>query len=71
VVFDGDYTLGPLHMTGQVKSYVEDIVRSTIPRMELDAAFEAKDEIAHAIRDSLQHVRPPPLPCRPIPRLPP
>jgi len=34
--------------------YVEDIVRSTVPRMELDSAFEAKEELAHAIRDSLQ-----------------
>jgi hypothetical protein len=36
---------------------VEDIVRSTVPKMELDAAFEAKTELAHAIRDSLQQVR--------------
>jgi len=34
--------------------YVEDIVRSTVPKMELDSAFEAKEELAHAIRDSLQ-----------------
>lgn len=34
--------------------YVEDIVRSTVPKMELDMAFEAKEELAHAIRDSLQ-----------------
>ncbi|KAM3572520.1 hypothetical protein VYU27_005494 [Nannochloropsis oceanica] len=38
----------------QIRSYVEDIVRSTVPRMELDSAFEAKEELAHAIRDSLQ-----------------
>jgi regulator of protease activity HflC (stomatin/prohibitin superfamily) len=35
---------------------VEDIVRSTVPKMELDSTFEAKEEIAHAIRDSLQHI---------------
>jgi regulator of protease activity HflC (stomatin/prohibitin superfamily) len=42
----------------QIRSYVYDIVRGTLPRMELDAAFEAKDDIAHAIRDSLKMVRP-------------
>lgn len=29
-------------------------MRSTVPKMELDSAFEAKEELAHAIRDSLQ-----------------
>lgn len=29
-------------------------MRSTVPKMELDMAFEAKEELAHAIRDSLQ-----------------
>jgi len=38
---------------------VEDNVRSTIPKMELDAVFEAKEEIAHAIKESLQHVSKP------------
>ena len=35
---------------------MEDIVRSTVPKMELDSAFEAKEELAHAIRDSLQQI---------------
>lgn len=30
-----------------------DVVRATLPRMDLDEAFEAKDEIAHAIKTSL------------------
>ena len=43
-------------MAYRITSYVEDNVRSTLPKMELDAAFEAKEEIAHAIKESLQHV---------------
>lgn len=38
--------------------------RSTVPRMELDAAFEAKEDLAHSIRDSLQQVRARGVPCR-------
>lgn len=38
----------------QIKSYVEDIVRSSVPKLEVDAVFEAKEELAHAIRDALQ-----------------
>lgn len=30
------------------------MVRATLPRMDLDEAFEAKDAIAHAIKTSLQ-----------------
>lgn len=30
-----------------------DVVRATLPRMNLDEAFESKDEIAHAIKTSL------------------
>lgn len=31
---------------GQIQSYVFDVVRSTVPRMELDDAFTSKDDIA-------------------------
>lgn len=37
----------------QITSYVFDVVRSTIPRMELDQAFASKDEVAVAVKDQL------------------
>ncbi len=51
--YDAYYKLTDPHL--QIKSYVEDIVRSTVPKMELDSAFEAKEELAEAIKESLQH----------------
>jgi len=41
---------------GQIQSYVFDVVRSTLPRMELDDAFANKNQIASAIFDQLQDV---------------
>ena len=41
---------------GQIQSYVFDVVRSTIPKMELDEAFASKDDIASAVFSSLQGV---------------
>ncbi|GKY98932.1 hypothetical protein MPSEU_000849000 [Mayamaea pseudoterrestris] len=41
---------------GQIQSYVFDVVRSTIPKMELDEAFASKDDIAKAVLTSLQRV---------------
>lgn len=38
---------------GQIKAYVFDAVRARVPRMTLDKAFEAKDEIAHAVEHEL------------------
>jgi regulator of protease activity HflC (stomatin/prohibitin superfamily) len=40
--------------TLQIQAYVFDVIRSTIPRMELDQAFESKDDIAQAVLDQLQ-----------------
>mmetsp|Transcript_20328 Transcript_20328/g.24909 ORF Transcript_20328/g.24909 Transcript_20328/m.24909 type:complete len:292 (+) Transcript_20328:161-1036(+) len=42
--------------SGQIQSYVFDVVRSTLPRMELDDAFANKDQIAAAIFEQLQDV---------------
>lgn len=42
--------------SGQVQSYVFDVVRSTVPKMELDQAFASKDEIASAVLQQLQEV---------------
>lgn len=37
----------------QLKAYVYDAVRARVPKMKLDKAFEAKDEIAHAVENEL------------------
>ena len=34
-------------------SYVFDVIRGSVPRMELDEAFESKDHIANAVKDQL------------------
>ncbi len=36
----------------QIRSYVFDSIRSTLPKLELDEAFATKDEIAHSVRDN-------------------
>ena len=41
---------------GQIQSYVFDVVRSTVPKLELDEAFASKDEIALAVLQQLQDV---------------
>jgi regulator of protease activity HflC (stomatin/prohibitin superfamily) len=42
--------------TSQIQAYVFDVIRSTVPRMELDMAFESKDDIAQAVFTQLQNV---------------
>ena len=37
----------------QIMSYVFDVIRGSVPRMELDAAFASKDHIANAVKDQL------------------
>ncbi|KAL7576044.1 hypothetical protein ACA910_000831 [Epithemia clementina (nom. ined.)] len=41
---------------GQIQSYVFDVIRSTIPKMELDESFASKDEIAANVQQSLTQV---------------
>lgn len=41
---------------GQIQSYVFDVVRSTVPRMELDEAFASKKEIAEAAQNQLETI---------------
>eukprot|EP00545_Synedropsis_sp_CCMP1620_P003281 CAMPEP_0119013702 /NCGR_PEP_ID=MMETSP1176-20130426/8789_1 /TAXON_ID=265551 /ORGANISM="Synedropsis recta cf, Strain CCMP1620" /LENGTH=282 /DNA_ID=CAMNT_0006966811 /DNA_START=75 /DNA_END=923 /DNA_ORIENTATION=- len=41
---------------GQIQSYVFDVVRSTVPKMELDEAFASKAEIATATLNQLKDV---------------
>lgn len=45
------YKLGDV--SSQIDSYVSDVVRSQIPKMNLDEAFEKKDMVSDAIRDQL------------------
>ena len=49
--FDAHYRLTNPHI--QIKSYVYDVVRSAVPRMELDEVFLSKSDIALSIRTSL------------------
>merc|ERR1719411_2105404 len=37
----------------QVDSFVKDVIRGSVPGMDLDQAFEAKDELAKAVKDKL------------------
>jgi regulator of protease activity HflC (stomatin/prohibitin superfamily) len=39
----------------QIQSYVEDTVRSELPKKTLDEAYEAKDDVALAVKQALQH----------------
>jgi len=50
-VQDAMYKLSNVH--AQIDSYVSDVVRSQIPMMTLDEAFEKKDDVSHAIQDKL------------------
>lgn len=39
----------------QIRAYVFDVVRSTVPQMELDTAFESKDTVAQNVKQQLTH----------------
>lgn len=38
----------------QIESFVADVVRGTVPQLKLDELFEAKDEIATAVKERLE-----------------
>jgi regulator of protease activity HflC (stomatin/prohibitin superfamily) len=40
----------------QIQSYVFDVIRSTVPKLELDEVFASKDEVAGAVLHQLQAV---------------
>jgi regulator of protease activity HflC (stomatin/prohibitin superfamily) len=40
----------------QIQSYVFDVVRSTVPKLELDESFSSKDDIADSVLSSLRNV---------------
>ena len=39
--------------SAQIRSYVFDSIRSSVPRMELDNTFASKDEIANQVKQNL------------------
>jgi len=47
------YKLTNVHQ--QIDSYVSDVVRSQVPLMLLDEAFEKKDDVSNAIQEKLTH----------------
>jgi regulator of protease activity HflC (stomatin/prohibitin superfamily) len=50
-VYDAFYKLTDPH--SQIKAYVFDVVRATVPRIELDNVFLMKDQIAHDVKEEL------------------
>ncbi|GLC44553.1 hypothetical protein PLESTB_000060500 [Pleodorina starrii] len=50
-VFDAYYKL--TNSTSQISSYVFDEVRAAVPKLNLDDAYEMKDDIAKSIKDAL------------------
>lgn len=53
-VYDAFYKL--TDPAEQIRSYVYDVVRSSVPRLELDQAFSSKTDIAQACQDQLKSV---------------
>lgn len=51
-VYEAFYQLD--NPTGQITSYVFDVVRAEVPKLKLDDVFERKDDIAVAIRRELE-----------------
>ncbi|XP_059447778.1 hypersensitive-induced response protein 1-like [Corylus avellana] len=39
---------------GQIQSYVFDVIRASVPKLELDSVFEQKNEIAKAVEQELE-----------------
>jgi len=50
-VYDACYKLSDTKQ--QIEAYVFDVIRSTVPRMELDEAFVSKEEISTAVKNQL------------------
>jgi regulator of protease activity HflC (stomatin/prohibitin superfamily) len=50
-VVDAMYKLADVH--AQIDSYVSDVVRSSVPHMTLDEAFEKKDDISNSVQSKL------------------
>ncbi len=53
-VYESFYILQNPH--AQMKAYVFDVIRSTLPTMDLDEAFESKEEVSMALKTHLAEV---------------
>ena len=53
-IYEAFYKLEDPHK--QITSFVFDVVRARVPKIELDDVFEKKDEIADAVKHELAHV---------------
>lgn len=51
-VYNAYYKL--TNVGAQIQSYVDDVVRATLPTLELDQAFESKDHVADEVKNRLQ-----------------
>lgn len=51
-VYEAYYKLTDVR--AQITSYVDDVVRATLPTLELDQAFESKDHVADEVKARLQ-----------------
>eukprot|EP01067_Filipodium_phascolosomae_P001618 Filipodium_phascolosomae@DN2053_c0_g1_i1.p1 len=51
-IYNGFYKLSD--PSAQVESYVIDVVRSSVPKLDLDEIFEAKAQLSITIRTTLQ-----------------
>ncbi|CAN0034760.1 unnamed protein product [Pylaiella littoralis] len=53
-IYDAFYRL--TDPKAQIRSYVYDVVRSTLPKLDLDQAFDSKEDIAIAVKNQLEEV---------------
>jgi regulator of protease activity HflC (stomatin/prohibitin superfamily) len=53
-VYDAFYKL--TNPYEQIKAYVYDVVRASVPKIALDDVFETKDDIAHSVKEELSKV---------------
>jgi regulator of protease activity HflC (stomatin/prohibitin superfamily) len=52
MIYEAYYKL--TNVDAQIQSYVDDVVRATLPTLELDAAYESKDHVADEVKNRLQ-----------------
>jgi len=52
--YDAYYKLS--NPRGQIESYVYDVVRARVPNLTLDQTFEAKDDVAQAVKEQLADI---------------
>jgi len=53
-VYDAFYRLANPH--AQIRAYVNDVVRASVPKIDLDQVFEQKEDIAIAVKEELSKV---------------